>query len=70
MLSLLGLAGCKQPVEPRTAHYFQTHDADRKFVLDQCKNADRPYQPQEECANAKRAEFLGTMQHDIGPKAK
>lgn len=70
MLCVLALAGCERPAEPRTTHYFQTHADDRKNVIAQCKNSDRQYQPQEECANAMRADYIGTMQQDTGPKAK
>lgn len=64
IICLLGLAGCNGPVEPRTEHYFETHELDRKSVIDQCKNADRQYQPQEECGSAMRAEYIVTMKRD------
>lgn len=70
LLCVLGLAGCDRAAEPRTSHYFETHDAERKIVLDQCKNSDRQYQPQEECANAMRADYIVGMNQDNGSKAK
>lgn len=65
IMCLLGLAGCNRPAEPRTEHYFETHEADRKSVIDHCKNADRQYQPQEECGTAMHAEYIVGMNHDV-----
>jgi len=67
-ICLLGLAGCNRPSEPRTEHYFETHEADRKSVIDQCKNSDRQYQPQEECGTAMRVDYIVSMNRDNGPK--
>jgi len=71
MLCVLVLAGCdRAPVEPRTLHYFETHADDRKSVIDQCKNSDRQYQPQEECGAALNADYIVSMKQDNGAKVK
>ncbi|RYF24310.1 MAG: hypothetical protein EOO77_00260 [Oxalobacteraceae bacterium] len=68
IVCLLGLSACGRPVEARTTHYFETHEADRKSVINQCKNADRQYQPQEECGSAMNADYIVSMKHDMGGK--
>ena len=63
----LSLSACHSPaVEPRTMHFFQEHDAERADVIGKCKQADRQYQPAEECANALRAQRQVNMDHDAG----
>ena len=61
------LAGCqRQPAPPRTAHFFETHAAERASVLTQCRTGDRTYQPAEECASAAQAEQAIAMRKDAG----